>query len=115
MLAVIPSISVAQDTAPLTKQQKLEALRKALGGGRSSESEARPGVRGKKTPPPKPDYLSRALEELKVDDSAYGITQNTPLATVQTRAIESADPVSYEGLRIGLSLQPYQPRGRMPC
>lgn len=94
--------------APLSKEQRIQALRKALGSSARSESVE---TKTKKEPAVAPDYRERAMQELRPRERSYSADPHPSLATVRTQEIESRDPVTYQGLQVGLSTQYYHPEG----
>ncbi|MBX3022689.1 MAG: hypothetical protein KF799_13535 [Bdellovibrionales bacterium] len=103
--------ATAQTTeAPLTKEQRIKALRKALGSSGGSET---PVSEKAKVPAAPIDYRDRALSELRPKEDSYSHNLQPILATVQTQKIEATDPVLYQGLQLGLTFQRYRPQGRV--
>lgn len=97
----------------LTKEQRLKAIREAMGSSRGDGAE-RPGRSSRVESKAPVDYRSRALEELKVGPEAYSLDPRPRLATVVTQEIRSTDPIYYQGLQVGLTAQSYRPRGTVP-
>jgi hypothetical protein len=116
-----PAATVNTQAEPLSKAEKLKALRRALSGGgangagRGAASSAARGHSRSRTEPAKPtDFRAQALSELQPDEKAYSSNPAPVLATVRTQSILAEDPVFYQGVRLGLTLSPYRPEGHMP-
>jgi len=60
------------------------------------------------------DFKAEALKELAPPQGKTAPPSIRPSAVVQTRVIEAGDPLLYEGLQVGLSVQRYNPKGRIP-
>lgn len=111
-LFVIILLSHSLAHAQETKAEKLQLLRKALRGGGDGGENPRP-----RHPPPKSepvDMQKRALDELKQEESSYSDSAGPSVAVVRTQSLVAEDPVSYSGLQLGLTVQPYSPEGRVP-
>lgn len=99
------------DAQTLSKEQRLKAIREAMGGSSRAKGPARNAAPEAKPPA---DYRARALEELRPDAAAYSADPSPRLATVVTQEIRSTDPIYYQGLQFGLTAQSYRPRGTVP-
>lgn len=106
------NVTAFAESETLTKEQRLKAIREAMGSSRSTPERA---SRSTKTDTKAPvDYRSRALDELKPPPQAYSLDPSPRLATVVTQEIKSTDPIYYQGLQIGLTAQSYRPHGTVP-
>lgn len=111
MILLFFSITGLHAGSQTTKAEKLEQLRKALRSGGSEESATprHPPLKSEKV-----DMQSRALDELKLNSSAYSESATPSVAVVRTQSIIAKDPVYYSGLQIGLNVQPYSAQGIAP-
>lgn len=103
----------SEDTAPVSKAEKLRKLREALRGDGADAQKPKPRHPPDKSQPPT-DMIQRALVELKPADNAYSINAEPSSAVVRTKIIAAEDPVAYRGLQLGITVQPYSPVGSAP-
>lgn len=95
-----------------TKAERLQQLRKALRGESADGDRPKP-----RHPPPKGEAVDmqlRALDELKQEDSSYSSYAGPSVGVVRTQSLIAEDPVTYTGLQLGLTMQPYSARGTVP-
>lgn len=100
----------AQTDIPTSKSEKLKKLREAMRGRASSERKSSAPLDATRNQ----DMWQRALQELTPKENAYSNKTEASSAVVRTQLIEAKDPVFNHGLQVGLTLQPYSPRGRVP-